>query len=233
MKHVKFRPWKGDNYENGFRGKKILVLGDSHYCKKECVVGGRCHPKCEYIKMINGTCDSMTVDLISKEYLEYRYGNLPTHNDRNERISYNYLKTLLCFERNVCGCSTSREDSFDFWHSIIFYNYKQHAQSSWNEARETTAVEYQEYRTAFEEVLEEYKPDYIIVWGKNSFSNEKTVAEIEYNNVYRAPKKEFSIIDGDTTRIIPALIVEHPSSANGKSRGKWHSILREFLELND
>lgn len=28
-----FEPWIGENYENGgIFGKKILVLGDSHYC---------------------------------------------------------------------------------------------------------------------------------------------------------------------------------------------------------
>lgn len=31
MKNVKFLPWVGSNYANGRNGKKILVLGESHY----------------------------------------------------------------------------------------------------------------------------------------------------------------------------------------------------------
>ena len=48
MKYVKFTPWVGKNYEQGFRGKKILILGDSHYCAKECSENGCCYPKCEF-----------------------------------------------------------------------------------------------------------------------------------------------------------------------------------------
>jgi hypothetical protein len=31
MKHVKFLPWIGENYEDGFNGLRTLVLGESHY----------------------------------------------------------------------------------------------------------------------------------------------------------------------------------------------------------
>lgn len=26
-----FRPWKGENYESGVNGKRLLLLGESHY----------------------------------------------------------------------------------------------------------------------------------------------------------------------------------------------------------
>ena len=35
------------------------------------------------------------------------------------------------------------------------------------------------------------------------------------------------------TKRIQALIVEHPSGSNGKSRAKWHTILKAFLKLDD
>jgi hypothetical protein len=31
MKHVRFQPWIGNNYQNGFHGLRTLVLGESHY----------------------------------------------------------------------------------------------------------------------------------------------------------------------------------------------------------
>ena len=36
MKHVRFEPWKGENYlTSGFNGKKVLVIGESFYCSEE------------------------------------------------------------------------------------------------------------------------------------------------------------------------------------------------------
>ena len=73
MKYVKFTPWVVDkNYEQGFHGKKILILGDSHYCENECSENGRCYPKCEYEKMRIGVCDRMTNDLMIDEYFHSR-----------------------------------------------------------------------------------------------------------------------------------------------------------------
>ena len=245
-KYVKFRPWVGEYYKNGkgFRGKKILILGDSHYCAKECSENGCCYPKCEFSPKCESaeeqnkklsTCLSMTNYLILKEYIEYRLGNLPPYKDKEkkEKNNYNYLKTLLCFERNVCGHNTTKEDSLEFWNSVVFYNYKQHAQPSWNKARETSPAEYGGYCIAFEEVLKKYDPNYIIVWGKNAFSDKNTVTEIEYADGYKAPIKEFTVSNETNTKRIQALIVEHPSGSNGKSRAKWHTILKAFLKLDD
>ena len=33
MQNVNFNPWKGNNYEEGLFDKKILILGESHYCE--------------------------------------------------------------------------------------------------------------------------------------------------------------------------------------------------------
>ena len=36
MSEINFIPWIGDNYlSKGYKGKRILVLGESHYCNGE------------------------------------------------------------------------------------------------------------------------------------------------------------------------------------------------------
>jgi len=35
FKNVFFIPYIGDKYEQGYHGKKVLVLGESHYCVDE------------------------------------------------------------------------------------------------------------------------------------------------------------------------------------------------------
>ena len=242
-KYVKFLPWVGELYTNetGFQGKKILILGESHYCKEEdnrtheCKLywkenGGKCSYNC-----MNKDCYSMTKGLIEGEYLPFR-------EDRNAYIYYldkggkrhkketKHLQTLLCFERNVLGRESSPEDSVSFWQSVAFYNYMQHAQSGPSKSLENKDKEY--YEKAFQEILEELKPKYIIVWGKR-LHNDNLLPDSEVSTIkvgkYEIPIRKFAVEDG----VVQALIVEHPCCPCGKSRKKWHPILKAFLELDD
>lgn len=243
MKYVKFRPWVGEYYKSGdgFQGKKILILGESHYCEEddnrthECKLywkenGGKCSYNC-----MNKDCYSMTEGLIEGEYLPFR-------EDRNAYIYYldkdgkrqkkrtKHLQTLLCFERNVFNKDTSIEESIKFWHSIAFYNYMQHAQSGTQRSLENSDKE--NYEAAFNEVLNYLKPDYIIVWGKRLHNNnllpDSEVSTIKVGK-YEISIRKFAVEDG----VVQALIVEHPCCPCGKSRKKWHPILKEFLKLDE
>jgi hypothetical protein len=49
MENIFFRPYVGENYFNkGYLGKKLLILGESHYCGKiydvncQCGKAGKC-----------------------------------------------------------------------------------------------------------------------------------------------------------------------------------------------
>lgn len=239
-KYVKFLPWVGEYYKNGegFQGKKILILGESHYCKEDdnrtelCKIkwvqnDSRCNHEC-----MNDSCYAMTEGLIKGEYFKYRleYNSLPKVDSKGNKISYKHLQTLLCFERNVLGRETSPEDSVSFWQSVAFYNYMQHAQSGPRKSLEHKDKEY--YEKAFREILEELKPNYIIVWGKRLHNNnllpDSEISSIKIGE-HEVPIRNF-VVKEITIR---ALIVEHPCSACGKSRRKWHPMLRAFLELDE
>lgn len=237
-KCVKFRPWVGANYKKGFQGKKILILGESHYCKEDdnrtelCKIkwaknNSRCNHNC-----MNNSCYDMTRALVEDEYSKYRleYNSLPKVDNKGDKISYKHLQTLLCFERNVLGRETSPEDSVLFWQSVAFYNYMQHAQSGPSKSLENKDKEY--YEKAFQEILEELKPKYIIVWGKR-LHNDNLLPDSEVSTIkvgeYEIPIRKFAVEDG----VVQALIVEHPCCPCGKSRKKWHPILKSFLELDE
>lgn len=40
MGKINYKPWVGKNYSTGFRGKKILVLGESHYDEPDTINSG-------------------------------------------------------------------------------------------------------------------------------------------------------------------------------------------------
>ena len=103
MKHVNFFPWIGENYfSKGFRGKRLLVLGESHHCGN--LSEGKC-PSCskDYMK---SECHSFTEDVIN-DYV-YHYSGQP------------YELTFLCFERALYGKELSQQEREDLWNSIIF-----------------------------------------------------------------------------------------------------------------
>jgi hypothetical protein len=80
----------------------------------------------------------------------------------NEREGYD--STFTNFEKAMTGKELSFEERVEFWHSLIFYNYVQTHVSAPRD--KPTAQQFEESRPAFFEILEEYKPDLIIVWWK-------------------------------------------------------------------
>ena len=230
MKYVKFTPWVGKNYEQGFRGKKILILGDSHYCAKDENRNDACRSKgnCSYDCM-NERCYKMTYDLIRGEYMEYRSGRAK---------SAGHLQTILTFEKNLFGYTPTPQESIDFWNSVIFYNYIQHSQYKPRGRRDTKAEEIDDYKEAFKEVLAEYQPDYIIIWSKFLFTQDwlpdgafeapDYTLNAEYNGViYNTPVRTFKLDGGKPIR---AIITQHPCCRYGKDQAKWHALLKVFFE---
>lgn len=101
MSNINFKPWVGDKYlTEGFHGKRILVLGESHYCKKELSEGGRCYPLCNKNNMYD-ECFTQTLDVVKRFVYEYN--------------GKSYLQTFLCFERAVFGKELTQEEREYFW----------------------------------------------------------------------------------------------------------------------
>ena len=208
MEKYLIRPWVGKNYlSGGVFGKKVLVLGESHYCFE--VENGKCAGCC--VENMKEDCHSQTEDVI-EEFLNH-YGGEP------------YQQTFLCFERALAGRELSEQERYELWNSIIFYNYFQLNTTGPREEPNKNAKKISE--EAFRNLLEEFLPDAIIVWGARLFDKLPG-----WNGHSSALKVE------DTTDIwhyningkdIPAMLVHHPSSPSGKSWPFWHKFHIEFI----
>ena len=133
MSEVIFKPYVGKNYKSGgIFGKRILVLGESHYCSKE------------------EACDTLTEEVL-QEYL-------------NHEVNEGWMNTFKKFVRALVGKTTSSEDSFQIWDSLAFYNYLQVPMADNRLAG--TEEDYKNAEKPFFEVLDELKPDFMIIWGK-------------------------------------------------------------------
>ena len=182
MENVYFEPWIGENYwEGGFFGKKILVIGNSHYCGhrtecNNCGVDGYC---------FDYDCSSFTTNVVN-QYL-----------DRDEDEWESWYNTYWKFECALCGYETDKDDSYDIWNSIAFYNYLQTAvESPYDPGNDE---DYENSESAFWEVLEDLHPDYIIMWGDRVWNQSPS---------YNGDGEYYELEDGSE---IPVLGIHHPS----------------------
>jgi hypothetical protein len=211
MSEINFRPWIGKNYQSsGYKGKRILVLGESHHCGN---LGLDC-PSCKK-ENLKDDCFSFTEDVLNT--ILYGYTGEP------------YMQTFLCFERAIVGRKMTQEEREEFWQGVIFYNYIQYAQSA---ARQSPQPEHwAKSECAFKELLEEYLPDYIIVWGVRlygglpNWNGESSILQI--NEKAKTDVWTYNI----KGKRIPAIKVHHPSSPSGKRWIYWHEFYKEFLHL--
>lgn len=145
FKNVFFKPWVGEHYfTTGFNNKKILILGESHYCGEGCETCG----------IVNDNkCESFTTDVI-EEFFHYKQGIGPHKK---------WMNTFTKFANVFNGTQITNDEQINFWNSVIFYNYIQIAldgpRISPNEQN------FKQSELAFFEILNEYKPDLIIAWG--------------------------------------------------------------------
>ena len=199
-KEVFFEPWICSNYSTGgIFGKKILALGESHYCDvEEC---GGCMPGHRF-----ESCD-MTSDVVRK-YIEAE----TSPEDK-------WVSTFRKFERFLVNDYTESVDSKNIWESIAFYNYLQIAISGVRKAGESN--DYKDSETAFFEVLNKLRPDLVIVWGKRLYfampgdrwQEDKPIMVGKFT----AYTGSYEIKGGTKIRVIA---INHPSTAF--SWDAWH-----------
>lgn len=154
FKHAFFIPHVGKHYDKGINGKKVLVLGASFYCDKDCKYRANCTDLL--------TRDSSKYNLTCPEYNgkkdengnSLRLSNEPSNVDD----SYSAYKIFEKLFIEATGIE-------DMWNHITFTNYVQFFLPS-KETKEEYLTE-RDY-LAFIEVVQhhEYDPDVIIVWGK-------------------------------------------------------------------
>jgi len=213
LKHVNFRPWVGENYfENNCLGYKLLVLGESHYCK--FLENGICK-KCVSENM-NDECFASTNNVVTEFLIDYA-------DEKKEP----YLQSFLCFERAVFNKELSSDEEKKFWNSVVFYNYFQNAQPK--AGCDLVQNENEKSAEAFREVLETFMPDYIIMWGVRLFNN---------TPCWDGKGRRLVADNGESTRKwiyningkeIPAMQVHHPCRGKGRSRDYWHPFYKKFL----
>lgn len=198
-----FEPWIGENYESGgIFGKKILALGDSHYCDScvGCGVAGGIRDNVDFTKN--------TV----KDYLERSYG------------TKGWPTTYKKFERTLYGnFNTEKSDAISIWNSIAFYNFLQTANNSY--ARTAYLREYYDKSLRyFWTVIDELSPDIVIVWGSKVWGHLPNDGWV-WNAIDNYEDAGYYERNG---KKITFMLIKHPSSIH--SYGEESEIINSLLK---
>lgn len=138
--------------------KKILIVGDSHYCN-EC---DRCGVRGDCSIQEMGDCVNLT-QAITKKYI----GCLSGNSDEWEA----WMSARYKFDKIMFGKSdVSMEERIKLWNSICFYNFVQTATASSTRNTEFTDEDYAKSSEMFLPLLEELQPEYVIVWGRRAYN---------------------------------------------------------------
>lgn len=209
MKNVFFKPWKGRDYNfGGIFGKKVLVVGESHYCRNEMC------PECGNPEK-SGDCSLYTIEVV-QAYLH--------QNEKKGR----WFSTFKKFERSMVGHETTPDESRAIWNSISFYNYLQKAMSG--PRKGALYADYENSEPAFWEVMELLQPDVMIAWGVtcmyyNMPGGEAWQPETDLViDGYHIRNGVYTLKSG---KRVKSIWVYHPSS--GYSWDWWYKVIKEVL----
>ena len=194
MYPLTFLPFVGKDYHSGgIFGRKLMVMGDSHYGSV---------PSPDTTRQVLGWYLDPSVE---------REG---------------WMNTFLKFERSLVGKETTAQDSRKIWDSVLFYNYLQVLLSGPREAG--TDQQYKDSSASFYEVLSQYRPDLLIVWGKRVWQKLPWQGWTEGETIH---VDDYPIDNGTYTlpcgHKVKTVCVYHPSV--GYSWDYWHRVIQKFM----
>lgn len=202
-----FKPWVGPDYEKADR--KILVIGDSHYCgtHDRCGVRGNCSLE----EM--GECRNFTMNTISA-YLAFRTG---TGGKENWMTRTYYRFDQLYYGKDA----VSEEESIALWNRVAFYNFLQTAASGDASNTNYTNDDYAASSPMATEVISELHPDIVIVWGGRAWGAMTGEGWHDGANSYTG---YYTLADG---HVVHCIKIIHPSRIG---LDEWIPKLDEFLK---
>jgi hypothetical protein len=210
MNNVFYKPWVGKNYlTSGIIGKRILILGESHYCNEGC---GDCGNSLTQQK-----CHNNFTRNVIEAYINYKIGNGEFEN---------WMNTFTRFGNIFYNKKLSVSEVKEFWDSVLFYNYVQFATPM---ARVSPKLEaFEKSESAFFDVLKHFEPNVIIAWGDRLWENLPANGEFGEEIIAGKLKGKLFYYTVNEKRI-PLFNIYHPSSSAFNYSS--HPYIQRALEL--
>lgn len=211
MTKIVFEPWCGCRYTDAPFGKRVLILGESHY-----------DPDAET------PIDQMPTS--QKRLFTQRCIQDQIEGAQRKRFWTNIAATFLNHLPTLA-------DKKVFWHSVAFYNYVQ-SSAGLRPRMRPTKEQWRAAQAPFVEVLERWKPEVIIVLGFQTW--DRLPEQLPDLNLYGRDAKQriddsrerdidtwrYNYSDGSCL----AYRIRHPSSGAFSSE-EWSPRVRRAISL--
>ena len=215
--NLRWTPWVGRNYSKMESGKRLLIVGESHYAK------ARPNEPLEALR---------EKEAKNKEYTREVIWECPISRDWGNR-------TLDNIPLVIVGDGNYRRE--EFWRGVAFYNFVQRMVNYDAVPLERpTDADFMLGWTVFYDVLKVLRPDYCVFLGSTAhqcFWAAMKKMGADYSDVKRREKvgrcwgyrAGLKIADNE----IPLVFIQHPGKCF--SPPEWHNyLLREFpSEISD
>lgn len=203
FKNVLFTPYIGEKYQQGYQGKKVLVLGESHYSADE---------------EGNASLDDPTfTNYIVQEFINYQNG---------EREHSSWMNTFTKFAKAFHNGDLSANEIVNFWERVAFYNYVQEPMAAPRQS--PTTEQFTKSEKAFWEVLEVCQPDIVVVWGDRLWVKMPYTGEYQpkENTLINKGKGFYYYKVGN--KEIAAMYILHPSAQKFQYQTVYNQLKEAF-----
>ena len=216
MENVFFKPWVGENYSQGYLGKKVLVLGESHYCDSIQDKDSQCGNAEKCLKIQE--CQEFTSNVLGR-FFDYKKGV----GNREP-----WMTAFTRFTNIFLGEQVKSSELLEFWDNVMFFNYVQIAIK--DKRISPTEKDFATAEKAFFEILEEYKPDLIIVWGDRLWKRMPGNGTWADFDILNKPGHKFYYYEVAGKKI-PAYAIYHPSSSR-LTYDDFSETLKEVVRIS-
>lgn len=203
-----FCPWIGENYQQSRWGKRVLVLGESHYQWDE-----------------NQPIDNWPT--LTVECVEGQIAEDAAQRDPPQRF---WTGIAIAFLNPPPHHLPTLEEKRAFWHSVAFYNYIQQC-VGFGPYAEPTPEMWPQSLPAFQHLLDTHQPEAMIVLGRPNWWN---IQELDGQEGPRIEGAEYEETQWLVHAGGPCLTygIEHPSHPGFNGRC-WHPFIMQALQYAD
>ncbi|MFX0195963.1 MAG: hypothetical protein ACFFCW_07560 [Candidatus Hodarchaeota archaeon] len=124
----------------------------------------------------------------------------------------------------------SKSDMYEFWHSVVFYNYIQSNVGYGPRIRPTPQM-WEESVDPFQEVLQVHKPHCIVVLGETLWNHLPMFGMQGPDLTVKGLQRDTWLYPVEDTHYALAGRIKHPSA--GFSGWQWHPWVRATIELSE
>lgn len=126
--------------------------------------------------------------------------------------------------------SPSKSDKYEFWNSVMFYNYIQCSVGNSPRIPPTRKM-WDESEDGFREILLVYQPSCIIVLGERLWNNLPDYGERGPDLIVDDVRRESWLYPTEKGKFALASRIKHPSWPGFRAL-EWHPWIRESIELS-